>query len=346
MTKISSGAIQPKIFQTDSLKVGDPSTKKTSLSKTLKAIFSKGSAHFPQPKNSYSLIRTPPQETPKLSIMPTKPTYFQERSADDITQKDRETLALDANIAAYPYHQNIEKLTVGANKKESWDLARNLALDAGKGADLSTKGSKGFIYDKKSGLTAYILHNPKSKEVRLVFGGTSSGKHTGGIIRRSVLNGAFSLPQWLGNYKNAISNKIPKSYVQAKKLTNIVKAKMESDPNYQGYTLKLSGHSKGAGEAAYAALSQDKPLQALCFSSAQLGSKMREDISDTNKEKAPECISHYAIQGDIVPNMDVLRKHLGHLGTLTTIPAKSPLDGPLDRHDKFHQHISSFAGLK
>lgn len=331
---------------TDSLKLDDTAKKKTSMGQKFKAVFSQFNAHFPRKSHSYSLIETPPKTIPKLSVSTPEPTYLQEISADDMAQNERETLALDADIAAYPYHQNIDKLADKTTKTESWDLARTLALDAGKAVGLSTKGSKGFIYDEKSGLTAYILQNPKSKEVRLVFGGTSSGKHAGGLVRRSVLNGGFALPQWLGNFKNAISNKVPTSYTQAKELASAVKSQMASDPSYQGFTLKLSGHSKGGGEASYAALSQEEPLQAICFSSAQLGSKMREGISEANKEKAGECISHYAVKGDLVPKMNVLRKHLGHLGKLTMIPAQSALNSPLDRHDKFHKHIANFAGLK
>ncbi|MCK5894980.1 MAG: DUF2974 domain-containing protein [Endozoicomonadaceae bacterium] len=340
----SSGSFTPiKSSQVDLAKTKDPGIKKTGNGQKFTAIFSNRSANLPQLLHVSSLTETPPQTTPKLAMGPKTPSYFQEKSADDMGQKERNALVIEANIAAYPYHQSLDKL---ADKTESWDLARPLSLDAGKSAGLSTKGSKGFIYDKKTGLTAYILQNPKTKTVTLVLGGTTSGKHAGGMMKRNVLNGAFALKQWVSNVENAIFNKVPKSYTQAKELTTTVKTLMDSDPKYKGFTLTLSGHSKGGGEASYAALSQDPPLSAKCFSSAELGSKLRGKISDDNKAKATECIQHYAIKGDPVPKMNMLRKHLGHLGTLTMIPAKSVIDSPLDRHDKFNQHISSFADTR
>ena len=66
-------------------------------------------------------------------------------------------------------------------------------------------------------------------------------------------------------------------------MTQKVQSLMAADPKYKDYTFSVSGHSKGGGEAAYAALSQKEPVHAICFSSAELGRKLRESIP--RKEK-------------------------------------------------------------
>ena len=196
-------------------------------------------------------------------------------------------------------HPDIDQEVLPSMKLGQWDTARPLALAAGRAAGLSTKGSEGFIYDKKSGLTAYVLHNPASspKEVRLVFGGTTSGKSTGGLNKRSLLNGGFTLKQWIANAKNAVLGKTPDSYKQAKILTDKVLQMMDANPRYQGFKLTVSGHSKGGGEAAYAALARDKPLEAICFSSAEMGREMHDSLTSEQKANASRYVTHYNIQG-------------------------------------------------
>lgn len=312
-----------------------------------------------------SLHQQPPEVTPKLVSKTAKAYAVEVPPLTDAEQKIQ--LAIDAEIAAFPYHRSLDKIAQASQLSENnpdiepeagkhlksgkWDIARPLALAAGKAAGLSTKGSEGFIYDKKSGLTAYVLHNPTSKpkpEVRLVFGGTTSGKTTGGLIKRSLLNRGFTLRQWIANGKNAVLGKTPDSYRQASELTQKVQRFIATDPKYKDYTLTVSGHSKGGGEAAYAALSQEEPVHAICFSSAELGKEMRESIPEETRANAAAHIHHYYIEGDAVPTMgdNALIKKTGkpgHIGKVTTLPADDEGAGGLDRHDQFVRHIHHFA---
>ncbi|WP_263078885.1 hypothetical protein [Endozoicomonas sp. Mp262] len=225
-----------------------------------------------------------------------------------------------------------------------WDTARELAQDAGKAAGIPTKGAKGFIFDKKSGLTAYVLQNASTvpPEIRVVFGGTTSGEHTGGLGKRSLLNGAFSLRQWIANAKNALLGQTPDSYRQAAEITQHVQNMIKTDPRYTGFELKVSGHSKGGGEAEYAALCLEDPVEAICFSSAELGKAMRGDISEERKATAARYVTHYKIKGDPVPNLGNIAGELGHLGKVVTLPAEHAWNSPIDRHDKFTRHIRHF----
>ena len=313
-----------------------------------------------------SLYHQPQESTAKLVSEIPKPYAVEAPPPNDIGQKIQ--LAIDAEIAAFPYHRSLDKISQATQLPENhtevdpevgkhlnfgqWDTARPLALAAGNAAGLSTKGSEGFIYDKKSGLTAYILHNPTSvpkPEVRLVFGGTTSGKATGGLVKRSLSNRGFTLRQWIANAKNALLGKAPDSYKQASELTQKVQSLMAADPKYKDYTFSVSGHSKGGGEAAYAALSQKEPVHAICFSSAELGRKLRESIPEERKANAAAHVQHYYIEGDAVPNMSdnlLIRKTGGkieHIGKVTTLPADREASNSLDRHDKFTRHIHYFA---
>ena len=281
---------------------------------------------------------------------------FSVQKAAPETSREKIQLAVDAELAAYPYHRDLSKVSSSTpsakenqelSKLGSWDLAKPLALAAGKATGLSTKGSEGFIYDKKSGLTAYLLHNPTTPgEVRLVFGGTTSGKNAGGMEKRSLLNGGFTLKQWVANAKNAVLGKVPDSFTQAKNLTTQVQNMMANDPRYEGYKLTLSGHSKGGAEASYAALTRIPPIEATCFSSAELGQEARANIPRENKEKADSFVRHYKIKGDPIPNVGLLNKHLAHVGAVTTLPSKNILQGPMDRHDKFTRQVHAFTGTK
>lgn len=334
------------LIQPETLNNKESETKKAGINRHIfKAEYSKYGTDLLQRNSVVSLIGTSLKTKQAFSKKSMKPVFFKKKSANDMTQENREKLALNAKIAAFPYHQNLDKLAINGKKNEPWELACPLVMNAGKEVSLSTKGSKGFMYDQKTGLTAYILHNPKLKKIMLVFGGTTSGKYSGGIIRRLLFNGIFIFSQMISNLQSVVLNKIPKSYRQAKALTTIVKERIDLDPLYKGCILTLSGHSKGAGESVYAALSQKTPLPALCFSSLQINSTICDDISEANKEKACECISHYSIKGDPIPKINKVINHLKHLGELTIIPSKSVLNSPIDRHDKFYNHISHFAEL-
>ena len=304
--------------------------------------------HFPSllkgHRGSYQLLKPAPGNAHTIK-MP-KPE----------TAKEKIQLAVDAELAAYPYHRSLDKVNNTASKETdekkipgmgSWDLAKPLALAAGNATGLSTKGAEGFIYDKKSGLTAYVFQNPKAvpPEVRIVFGGTTSGKSAGGMEKRSLLNGRFTLNQWIANAKNAVRGKVPDSFQQARELTTQVQRMMLLDKKYADCKLVVSGHSKGGAEASFAALTQKAPLEAVCFSSAELGRDARALIPDEYKENESilKKVRHYKIKGDPIPNVGLLNRKLGHVGGVTTLPAKNILQSPMDRHDKFTRQVHAFS---
>ena len=151
------------------------------------------------------------------------------------------------------------------------------------------------------------------------------------------------MKQWVANAKNAAFGKTPDSYKQAKELASKVQNMMAVDPTYKDFTLTISGHSKGGGEAAYAALSLKEPVQAICFSSAELGRTMHKSFSEEQKANASRYITHYNIEGDPVPNVSKALGGLGHLGKVVTLPSDGSGSNPLDRHDKFNRHICHYA---
>ncbi|WP_194842453.1 hypothetical protein [Endozoicomonas sp. OPT23] len=263
---------------------------------------------------------------------------------------------MDAQLAAYPYHQSLEKVQNAASSKldsdndysrvGNWGVERDLTSKLAESGGFGTQDKSGLIYDKKTGLTAYVMKNPETQELRLVFGGTTSGKKAGGIGKRMFGNAAFTFRQWVANGKNAVLGKTPDSYQQAKALTNKLLELQSSTPELSSYELKLSGHSKGAGEATYAALARDKPLKAICFGSAQLGRSMQKEIPEENRKDSSLFITHFNIKGDLVPKMGNFRNGLGHLGKVVTLPGEHFWQNPMHRHDRFAHHVDHFANSK
>jgi len=269
---------------------------------------------------------------------------------------ERGAIALDATIASIPYHGDFGKVDSVSNEffgnAAGWDTARELSSHVAVGTGLKSVGHQGLMYDKKSGLTAYVLQNPAQKELRVVFGGTTSGKHFGGLGSRQINNSLFTANHWRANVKNATSNSVPDSYKQAAEVTQAVIDMAKSHPSYKEYTVKTSGHSKGGGEAAFAALKSSGqkqpdgtvvPTKAICFSSAEFGRGIISSLTEDEKAIAVDSVVHYNISGDIVPKMGKLLPGLSHFGKVVTLPPSSRLSSPLDRHDKFHEHSLAFA---
>ncbi|MGI9283022.1 MAG: hypothetical protein ACR2PX_25785 [Endozoicomonas sp.] len=314
-------------------------------------LFGRWKIKTSQPKGKYSPEKTVKQsktyslkqrEIRKLAVNTPPPT----------DPKTLRSMAIDAQLAAYPYHRSMEKVRAAgdihkpekedfaAHWKGSSELAELIASDAG--LTISSE-EPGFMYDRETGLTAYALINPNLNEVRLVFGGTTSGLTAGEFLKRSRKNIKFSGKQWKANIKNALGRGIPDSFIQAKKLTASLLEKMPATPEGKPFTLKLNGHSKGGAEANYAALSMDPPLEAVCFSSSELSRAALSDIPRENLLRAKEKITHYSISKDLVSNAGRLLRGLAHTGKVITIPAKHAYNSFLDRHDKFTRHIEHYA---
>ncbi|KEQ16249.1 hypothetical protein [Endozoicomonas numazuensis] len=289
--------------------------------------------------NTYKLKQ---REIRKLAVNSSPPTE----------PKALRSMAIDAQLAAYPYHRSLEKIRAAgdihkpdkedfaANWKGSSEMAELIASDAG--LTLSSE-DPGFMYDQETGLTAYVLINPELKEVRLIFGGTTSGLNTGEFLKRSRKNIKFTGKQWQANIKNALGKGIPDSFKQARELTASLLEKMPVTPDGQPFSLKLHGHSKGGAEASYAALSMVPPVEAVCFSSSELNRVALSDIPRENLAKAEEKITHYTISKDLVSNTGRHLRGLAHTGKVITLPAKHAYNSLLDRHDKFTRHIEHYA---
>ncbi len=269
----------------------------------------------------------------------------------DVTNSS--ALLKDAVLAEFPYRQDANHLDQfapdwGVNKV----LSKQLAEKYGMQFDEYSK----MIIDRKSGLTAAVFHNMQNTEVRLVFGGTTSGQTAGGFLTRSLNNAAMSGKHWGANIGNALVGKIPQSYQQAASMTATFMESVRLDSLMEKYHVSVSGHSKGGGEAAYAAAMNftqgEEPVRAICFCSAELGKGLQQALLNKHKssevvKQASDKISHYLIKGDVVPHVSKIFTSLTSVGTSVTLHTRVPhrgwskffnVDGPM-RHDRFFKHI-------
>jgi len=263
--------------------------------------------------------------------------------------QEKRQILIDASIAAYPYHQSTKNIAEAGNigaisaTPEEWVPLSTLTGELAKKTGLSVDSKTNCLYDKKTGLTAHLLKQPSTNEIRLVFGGTTSGLHSGGLLKRYLIsNPKFTLKQWHSNIKNALGLGIPKNFTQAKMLTENLTTMLDSNGDFKDYHLVLSGHSKGGAEAIYAALSQKQPLEAKVFSCAELHQKLVNDIPKENLHQACSLVKGINIKGDMIPNMrKILPTKLHAMGTYITLPCAHFYN--IERHDSFVKHIRYFA---
>lgn len=263
------------------------------------------------------------------------------------------TLIADAALANFPYTQDIGELK-GATAKDWGTGFGDLLQLQNVGLGQKNIGENGIV--TKSGLTAYLFTNETTKEARVVFGGTTSGEKAGGIGARSTGNFVTTAKQWLANIKNVFS-RTPDSYKEAAQLVGSLKNKLPND-----YKLSVSGHSKGGGESAYAAMmlaaKTGEPVKSINFSSAELGSKLKQNIANElskNGVKAEELTSkfeelskdilHVKIKGDPVPNVHKFFGNISHVGKTLTLPNDNKSALHLSEHIDFFSRIASWAEL-
>ena len=260
------------------------------------------------------------------------------------TPEEKVQLMINAELAAFPYHRSLEKIwkIAGGCPEAQWQPACSLALAVGASLDLPVQSEHGFIYDKETGLTAYVLENPSMHEARLIFGGTASGETARDSNIRTLANSSFALKQWIANAQNTLRFDRPASYLQARALTAELVFFMAFINQYSTFSLTLSGHSKGGGEATYSALTQNQPSNAICYASVELGEKLLTDIPPEHSSKAGDFIIHYLIEGDLIPRVGTLLPGLKLLGRVVTLPAQRLWDSPLDRHIQFVRHIHHY----
>ncbi|CAH8190108.1 hypothetical protein [Vibrio aestuarianus] len=178
---------------------------------------------------------------------------------------NRKDIQRSAALANYPYQQDLAVLRRDTDRLWELDL---LGKDSDfkkvvEGLNLQISPSTGMFSDSNSGLVGFIFFNHTSKELRVVFGGTTSGEKIGRFSSRSTGNVSIMTQQWKANIQNGVFGKVPESYKQAKHLATEMVTVVEGE-KYKDYSLSFSGHSKGGGEAAYAAVMVSTPDPLSC----------------------------------------------------------------------------------
>ncbi len=153
-----------------------------------------------------------------------------------------------------------------------------------------------------------------------------------------------TLSQWDANLRASLGL-IPKSYKQASKIVQKMKSVVdEKDGEHAGFKIRVLGHSKGGGEAIYAAAKQrDKSHQitatALCPSHLSQG--LMSDLPDDNLAEAKSYITSYSPVGDPV---SALRGKLPQIPGLGMGYHFDGIEGssPTHLHDQFLAHVTYF----
>lgn len=246
----------------------------------------------------------------------------------------------DALLADFVYNRNLATL-----EATQWGIDRELASFLSKKSNIKLYPQHGLLNDSKTGLVAYIFHNKIRQEIRLVFGGTTSGEAVSGGAPRYMKNPRTFINQCNANINNVFGD-IPACYKQASQLLHHLQLLMQHE-KWQKYSLSTSGHSLGGGLAAYSALkvsTTEKAIRAECFSSAQLGLGLQNDLlaqysNLANLKKVKANINHYYIDGDIIPKLDKFFA-VDHIGSVKIIPQiAEKKDSALAAHSRYVNHI-------
>ncbi|WP_431053073.1 hypothetical protein [Roseateles sp. L2-2] len=246
-------------------------------------------------------------------------------------------LRSDALLASYPYHRDQKALTDG------WVLADDTAASLREQMGLKNAGvqaGSGAIVDRDSGLAAVLFHNRGQRELVLSFGGTTAGKKTGSTLSersRPGRNFMSTLSQWGANLYAGLGG-TPKSYRQARTLLATVQELAAGNPAFQGFTVRVVGHSKGGGEAMYAALSAGTPVPVTAFCPAHLSDRLVKQLPPGNLARAKDLVQSFSPTGDPVAGLRGLLPGLHGVGVgyhFDGIAGSSAMN----LHDQFHRHV-------
>ncbi|WP_227107709.1 alpha/beta hydrolase family protein [Chromobacterium rhizoryzae] len=170
----------------------------------------------------------------------------------------RQRLKDSALLANFPYSRDLDSL-----RATQWSPDAELARLLAKGSKLEFQPQQARLMDPESGLVAYVFRNKAEGDIRLVFGGTTSGRGVGGLAQRNLKNLASVARQWRANIGNAAFGGRPACYAQAAQLTRKLQSLAAGLPLMRsgepGYTVSTGGHSLGGGMAAYAAMQLSTP---------------------------------------------------------------------------------------
>lgn len=258
---------------------------------------------------------------------------------DPATLRD---IHVNAQLANWVYTREPHALPAG------WTPATDLLTRACSAADpplqATIDGGVATLVDSTSGLVASVLANPQTKEVVLAFGGTSAGPTAGDAAKRVMGNFGTMLPQWHANVSAGLG-RLPTSYAQAAALVAALQACM-SDPQdtLAGHTLRAVGHSKGGGEASFAALFQPTPIEADVFAPNHLSTGLIDKLPFHNVWRAPDLVRSYTVATDLVPALRSLPLvGIDGVGTEHIIPVDVPTGNSwLGVHKDFVQHLEAY----
>jgi hypothetical protein len=167
---------------------------------------------------------------------------------------------------------------------------------------------------------------------------------------RLISNTMTTLLQWKRNFHSAglhwLNEDVPDCYIKAAEIAEQTQKLIAEDPRYAGYTLTMTGHSKGGAEAAYATLNHPS-IPAFCFATPPLGNRLIKTIRPENIALAKENIHHYFVKHDVVPSLVKIPKYfwnISHIGKGRWLPAPAHIvSGPLIyflAHMSFHECIT------
>jgi hypothetical protein len=290
---------------------------------------------------SSGLDKTAPPQTDTLTglkqVKSAMPQFYEKRDMPLDPAKLRQ-VGDDAKLSNFPYTRDVSQLPPG------WKPMTELPKDMVEKLGLSQL-QDGTLVDPKSGLTANILVHQESKEVVVSFGGTTSGRQTGdNLFERSKPGKNFmtTLSQWGANFKAGLGG-VPKSYEQAAKLTQEIVKLVGGSKDFEGFTVRTVGHSKGGGEAMYAALMQEDPLKCTAFCPSHLSKGLIARLPPDNVARSKDLVESYSPFGDVVSALRGKLPDVPGVGVGSHFPGV-PGAGMIDLHDQFLRHVLHHCG--
>ncbi len=131
---------------------------------------------------------------------------------------------------------------------------------------------------------------------------------------------------------------VPNSYQQASDLVGKLQERMKSTPGLEGFSVRTVGHSKGGGEAMYAALKQSEPLRCTAFCPSHLSQGLIDRLPEGNVDKARDLVQSFSPFGDPV---SALRGKLPDVPGVGVGVHFTGIEGRnmVHIHDQFLQHV-------
>lgn len=243
-------------------------------------------------------------------------------------------------MAVYPYNRS--------ELPDGWrvDGDRMQSLASAIGATVAIKEGAGpVLWEPRSAMAAVVMRNEEKKEIVLAFGGTTAGESAHPTPFGRMMPGsnfASTMRQWRANFRAALGY-CPGSYRDAAKVTLALQEQLGSDKSLEGYTLHLTGHSKGGGEAMFAALSAGANVGATVISPAHLHRRLLAELPSEALEHAHERIASYSPYGDPVPALRSPALDIVGIGTgyhFRGVPGA----GPIALHDQPVRQLDHYIG--